>query len=203
MSCFFTQQQQCRYSICTGLIVATGHKIPLLVVSESLHRSLAHIKHQGALGAIWWRAVQGAVVGRDLLPTIAERVCLLTWLPYKSQKHLLLLWYFRGEGRSLAVDSAPGEGKGRDGCNYYSGYGEPAQRTGDMHHGPGYILPAGAGEWTMTEDRAADLEVSHEEILSILDLFKKNFFIWAVSFFVFFYIWFSWLLLNWFDFKVF
>lgn len=39
-----------------------------------------------------------------------------------------------------------------------------------MHHGPGYILPAGAGECTMTEDRAADLEVSHEEILSILDL---------------------------------
>lgn len=39
-----------------------------------------------------------------------------------------------------------------------------------MHHGPGYILPAGAGEW-MTEDGAVDLEVKHGEILSVSDIF--------------------------------
>lgn len=83
---------------------------------------------------------------------------------------MLLPCYFRGEDRSLAVGSAPGDGSGRDGCNYCSVYEEPAQWTGDMHHGPGYILPAGAGEW-MTEDGAVDLEVKHGEILSVSDIF--------------------------------
>lgn len=44
-----------------------------------------------------------------------------------------------------------------------------------MHHSPGYILPARAGEWSMTEDRAADLDVIHEEIFfSILEIFSLN-----------------------------
>lgn len=39
------------------------------------------------------------------------------------------------------------EGTGRDGCYYSTVHGEPAQRSGDMHNGSGYILSARTGEW--------------------------------------------------------